>query len=523
MIKPIPLLLALWLGLLFPAPAPGNPQARFDPKGNDLAELARQDSLLRLEAAEKERARLENRLAYAEAIRLNEPAGECIAWHSRSRKCLFTVQEFNRYAEAAHPEPDSLNAAPGLPEAEAVRIRLLSGLLRDPYLEDQLAGADKRDSLEAELQGMQARKMENYRQGPVDSTLRALYRRYRSRLFQSRKETLFQVLGSSDSAYADSLWRVAARAPTPDFSARDSLPWQTLRDADLRPEVGPILDSIPPGKIPKPIRTRFGFVLVRVRSQRVVPEIPFEQAIPLLGSLISLPGGKNPRTETALAAYYHSHYESFLAPDTVLVKAWLLPGFKRKRGGFAREIEAGIRRKETVADTLKVAPLSMPLSFLPEEIRPKPGFRYFSAGTFFGPVNSTWGTWYFRILERKPAHRHLTFEEARPELLGLLFPGQERDSLERARLLADAKWKDIRSKVMSEYLAEKFQPSPDRLAALEKSPRADSLAHTGSDASASEQRAMLRSMLAGEESRRRQDEDFAAWMRREVSFQFIHP
>lgn len=434
--------------------------ARFDPKGRDIDSLAWADSLARQRAADRESARIEGRRAFIEALRLNAPDAECIAQHLPSGKCLLDVRTFNRFADASVPPPDSAGqykpSGAGLRmDVDSARSRLAAMLLRDAYPEYRMEGEARKDSLKAEVGKARARKADGLRKASGDAGLRRLYRQYQGERFDAREVREYRVVGSSDSAYADSLARACPAIPQgPASPGCESLPWSRIREEDIPASAAAALQPSGVGGTSRPIRTRFGFFLFRLDSVRRIPGIPYEEALPVLAALASLPRGTEPRLEDEMAVYYRKNRHSFRAPDTVALLAWIRPSVKRKAGEFATDIKRKIRLGEPVADTLHVAPLRIPMDSLPEEVRKHlAGMPRLQAGRFFGPVNSGWGTWYFRVAENRRGTRPLDFDEARGRIMAILFPGMAADRFAKAQDIATSKLNDIRSSLLDEYHA----------------------------------------------------------------------
>jgi hypothetical protein len=193
---------------------------RFDPKGNDLDAMAYEDSLNRVRLAKRERARIERRRAFIEALRLDAADAECIAEHLPSGNCLLDVRAFNRYADAAELPRDTASQVPASGtgfrlDVDSARSRLAADILRDAYVEYRFEAEPRRDSLKAEVEKAQARRTESARKSLGDAALRRLYGQYQSERFDAREVRVYRVIGSSDSAYADSLGPGFGRRKSP--------------------------------------------------------------------------------------------------------------------------------------------------------------------------------------------------------------------------------------------------------------------------------------------------------------------
>lgn len=513
-----PPLLALALALA--AGARDARAARFDEKGNDLDAVQALNAEVREAAARQEKERLERMRRYALAIRLDEPEETCLARFNRTRACALSVGEFNEAASRWFPAADSLPSAVDPVEADSIRKRLLLALLQDPYLDAQVSRSGSGDSLEALLARAEADRVKGLRVHPGDSVLRALYRKH-SRLFEARTESTYEILGSSDSAYVDSLGQSLADPRAPPAGA-EPLPWRILPWNSVPSQARARLASLRPEDAPLTWKSPFGHFLVRLRSRHAIPAVPYAEAVPLLGALQMQPKGLDARQEELIVAYYAKNRSILTVPDTLLLKAWLKPGFKRKRGDFLRDVELLIRRKLPVGDTMDASPLRLPDSVLPAEARAwVASHPLLAQDAFLGPLPSVFGTWYFRVLEVRRGKRPLTLEEARGRIAEILFPGQDRDPLEMARSYLQGKRNSLRDGVLSSALEERFRPGPEERPSPEGSAAGDSPVGEDRDPSASERASQARDVWVEAETRRRRDVDMAAWIRRELSVRFI--
>ena len=489
--------------------------ARFDEKGNDLDAVEALNAEVREEAARQEKERLEKSRLYALAVRLDEPDEACLARITRTRACALSVGEFNQAASRWLPPADSLPAAVAPVEADSIRKRLLLSLLQDPYLDAQISPGGPGDSLQAVLARADAERAKAWRVHPGDSVLRAVYRKH-SRLFEARTKSTYEILGSSDSAYVDSLSRSLANPRTP-LAGAEPLPWRIVPWNSFPSKARGMLASLRPEDTPLPWKSPFGHFLVRLRSRHAIPAVPYAEAVPLLGALQMQPKGLDARQEEQIVAYYAKNRSILTEPDTLLLKAWLKPGFKRKRGDFFRDVELRIRRKLPVGDTMDASPLRLPDSVLPAEARAwVAAHPRLAQDAFLGPLPSVFGTWYFRVLEVRQGKRSLTLEEARARIAEILFPGQDRDPLEMARSYLQSKRSSLRDGLLSSSLEERFRPGPEERPSPEESPAGENR-----DSSAMNRTAQPRDVWVEAETRRRRDEDMAAWIRRELSVQFI--
>lgn len=462
----------LFLSLLLALPSDRNPlaagaEAELDPKGRNIRLMAQEDSLNRVRSAQRLSDLRNYSESFRESVRLDGSERDCVAYNPRISACLVTLGEFNQNALGTQPPPmDASGDGAGSEAIMQARSRLLVSLLNEKYLEEQLEHGDRKDSLNAVFRRTEEQESGQLRKTVGDSKLRPLYRAYQDRLFGQREETAFEILATSDSMFADSLWR----------SSPASLPWTRVSSDELPREVMEKARAQGLDSVVKPTRTPYGFVLVRLASVRKIPATSYEKALPLLANLMNMDKGDNPFVDKAVASYYQQNMAAFLSPDTADFRAWLLPNFKRKAGRFARDIERSIRRGKPIEDTGRVEPITVAQADLPPEAQDKlEYFMPFRRSELLGPIRTRLGTWYLQPLEIRHGGRQLPLEQVKGKIERILFNTDVHDPVLVALDYGRQKQMGVRSSIVSEYLRNRHLPSPQELAALSANGKLDSL------------------------------------------------
>lgn len=418
--KPVPHPLSILPFLLSAAlPLTAGPAPGSDGKGGDVRALLREDSLLREETARRGERQAELGRHWIVSMRLNEYGGDCVAYDPAAEACLLTVDAFNRSLEGAlPPDPASLPEFPSREEVEAARSAHLGELLRERFLAGGPLPRAVRDSLTAAPDEQWREQFRAARVRIGDSALHAAYRARFDALFKGGEERRYQVLASSDSVRIDSLWRDLAAGP-PGSAAREKEiapagpAWSSLRSEDVPPQALPSVRGLAPGAMTAPVRTPYGFLVIRLVSRRTLPDTSFEKAVP---TLIALSAAR-PREEAlsrarGAADYFNAHRGALFLPDTVRFRVWLLPDTRPMR--LSRRL-ASDRMRE---DTSGYRPREAEERDLPPRLRRELAYdRPFRNGEFLGPYRNVFGTWYLRVLEARRGRPCLTPEEAMPAFL----------------------------------------------------------------------------------------------------------
>lgn len=331
--------------------------------------------------------------------------GDCLAWVGSG--CYVTVEEYN----AATAQFDLFRDLP----LDSARI----SVLRNYALAKQAAQWDAGDS---DLQGLlttfkAGREITHWMKLTKDfglprmddMALRETYRKYHERYFRARDDVTISLIGSSDSAYIDSLHGVLARwradaltrkgAPVPAHE-EPALPWKTYKEPDLPQELVAPMDTFRVGDFTVPLRTPYGFFIVKLSKSVPVKETTFREALGMLTFLATRDRflELDSLAEAKARLHYERHIQEFSLPDTLELRAWLAP---------------------VPADTFRFRPLRMSSLALPEPVRLdlQKAVRKESRKAFFGPFEGLYGSWQFQVKRVRRAEGRIPFAIAKHAIL----------------------------------------------------------------------------------------------------------
>lgn len=361
---------------------------------------------------------------------------ECLARNGNA--CLVTLREYNAatllYAFPARMPLDSAKAA-------IMRRYLVEKRLADSA---RALGLDRNpDSVlrRQRLTSQGARWLQSAKRLGVpvkdNQSLKSAYGRYYERYFAPGEEVSLAIIGSSDSAYIDSLYRIFSawernggplRAPARKMAKEPDLPWSYFKAEELPEEMAALTDAFRPGQCSPPYRSGAGRFLVRLAAAVRKPEVPFSDAFPCLVFLATRDKYLNMDSvvEAQARRYYSANQARFAYPDTMALQAWLIPG-QEKASLDPADRKGG---KAALSDTSRFKAMAVSSLSLPDDIRIalQDAVRKDSLRSFFGPLENPYGRWYFKIRSKKPAHGFLPYRLARKGILErLLAPMEERD------------------------------------------------------------------------------------------------
>lgn len=321
-------------------------------------------------------------------IQLDASAAKCLARDTVAGACLVSVGEFNLQvlnfpAERSTPR-------------DSVRAEVLDKALNEIHYAElgRGKGLDRKDGVRARTEEALAGLDESVRATGrsarlTDSVLQDLYRRRSEEARRRSREV--RVTGCSDSSLCDSLYRAAtpkrARGGKP-VAAPAVLPGVVSVAVDLPAPLRAVADTLAPGAVSKPVRTRYGRFLLSGVSVAAAKDSGFEASRPELMAQALAERIRSHRMPDARAIeeHYRNHFEDFLAPDTLVLDAWLFPGDRQ-----------GIRK---LSDTSRHRPLRVVSVDLPDSTRlvlerfreSMPDRESFGFSDFLG-------TWVFRVAQ----------------------------------------------------------------------------------------------------------------------------
>ena len=262
-------------------------------------------------------------------------------------------------------------------------------------------------------------------------TLQSLYGRHYQEYFAAGEDATLDIIGSTDSAYVDSLHKVLSawskRSGAKPISSREAakepepeLPWISFREKELPRELAAVTDTFRLGQFSMPFRSRMGFFIVRLSKLVQRGEVSFDDAVPRL--IFHATRNKFLNMDSVLEAqarkYYQDNKARFALPDTLELVSWLLPRDMAK----SHPRKAAKTEQASRPDTARFKPMVLSSLVLPKETRMilQSQARADSRKTGFGPLSDPFGRWHFRIRSKKLARDTLPYRLARKEILEII-------------------------------------------------------------------------------------------------------
>ncbi len=384
-----------------------NPE-RTDEKGRtrsgiEAAILASRDA-----AAKRESARIPERERLLHALSLPLDETVCLAYLRRERRCLATAGELNARLSAnpgaagASGESEDLKGGPE--DIRSARQAVLGTILQERHLEALAERVDQGDLQSAGKAAWQEH-LNGMAMAMGTGRLHKLYRKHYKDLFAAKRKPQVLVLGSSDSAFVDSLAGTfiasgQIRGNRPSLGNNKDAPgrvfqWREIPPRDLPRELAHAVDSLEAGSVSRPIRCRFAWLTVAVARVGISPATQYQDALPLLlelATLEELPAtSRNPYAESMPSQGNVEGASGAGKPPAreTNMDVWLLPPSANRKG---------IRTANPAwGDTALVSCLRLRYSDLPMPISDAFIGRLERDGT--GYLQNRFGNWYFRISE----------------------------------------------------------------------------------------------------------------------------
>jgi hypothetical protein len=288
-----------------------------------------------------------------------------------------------------------------------------------------------------------------------------MYHDHYGELFRGREVRSIEGLAASDSNLADSLWRAFSDSGgnLPDGkSPADLWRWHAVAEADLPPAAPALVAKLKAGEVSRPIPAPYGFLLLRWKTLRRIPEIPYEAALPILVGLSGDPAKEAALFQSRLEDYYREHKRELRSPDTTVLRVWLAPDPRQVRRSHSPT--GGDSLADPVPDTARASRETVYGSLPPGVRRKLARYLPFHLGEFLGPLASDFGTWYLRPTAIRKGGRGLGLEEARPAILAALYGKESATPADLERARARDREREAWRFLAWNYAAEAKAPSP---------------------------------------------------------------
>lgn len=384
-----------------------------DEKGRTPSMIAEEIRKDRAIAAKREaqKAKIQEERRQVVSLRSNE--SDCLAYLPSEYRCLVTVGEFNRRLAVDLGLLDVINDSLDMEkQAMMVRSTILTALLDDRFIEATLNNQGKQ-LFQTQVQEAWRGHLAKQEAVIGEARLRRLFQE-RKALFGPKRKTKLEFLGSSDSSFLEALLtcfrdsqlqkisngKVSLNDPKGEKCGLDGIfKWGKLQDEDLSESLSQVVSELGNGEITKVIRGEFGWFVIAVASELIVPALTYEQSLPLLIYLANSPES-NIETES-MARFAKNHQQKAPARRRVglndpVIQVWLLPGKMSKN-------EKKPDRQEW-SDTALVGSISIRTSSLPSDIECEV-LNAMQLDTH-GIIKSRFGTFYFKAESKTPASKY---------------------------------------------------------------------------------------------------------------------
>jgi hypothetical protein len=431
-------------------------------------------------------------------LKLERDSAECIALRKEGDDCLLTTAAFNREAGVTEPEDADLAGNPA--RVREIRASLLRLLLRPAYLQDRLAETGLQRAVLDSGSHEEERVWSAAAARVGEVRLRELYRRHRA-LFAAQESRVYQVLAATDSAWIDSVARLAsapATASAPGRHSIDSLPWRLVPDTALPRSLADSGRVLRKWKCSRSLVFAAGHAVIRPVDIRRSPEDSYEQALPFLINLSQYQPLDSAAAEREALAYYKSHPKEFAAPDTLAVETRLTPVIPAQGA--------------PIPTAIRITNLDLPAD-IRGWLEARDSLR---AGRAYGPIVLGLGAWHLRVLEIRQGHGGLAYAQARDSLLARLESGRVMALLRQSWADANAKRRDRGMRILEEMLAARSAPTEAEVAQAVATDT--SIAKALPPDTKPANRAAYLKLLAGFRLRERaRDNEFAEWLETKVT------
>lgn len=353
----------------------------------------------------------------------------CIAQHSdSSTQCQLTIKKFNRLSRYyKYPKIFPLNET---------RKRIINDILINVYLISlaRQKGFDKTDSASIEINSWLkwSSHNEQFRYlGPEvkdEHILRSIYDQYYHLFFCPQRVSYYSLIGSSDSFYIDSLWKLYVAPVQQNESSKKKdinkkitepiLPW-IYSSGPLPAEFDPIVDTLNEMEVSNPFRTPFGFFLVRVDSVKIRHEIPYDEAYSKLVLIATKKKWENLDSALSENAFqiYANRKPDYVLNDTLSLLFLLQPS-KIDSININKTLS-----DSTIKNLVEKNGIAIHSTKLPSDISVSLFNHYKRSNKknmFIGPILSRYGNCYFKIAGVKEGKGRIPFSQVKYKLIDSL-------------------------------------------------------------------------------------------------------
>lgn len=332
---------------------------------------------------------------------------ECLYTDDQTNKCVITNKDFNVALRILKP-------IKSMPKNDARKLALIciltdyyrntlatsTGLINNAHFNEEIGQYIEKST--------QANRMRYFGRPVTDTnSLRNTYQNYYFDLFAPKRWRDIGLIGSTDSLYIDSLHEYL-KENTPTIN--NICKWSETIDTLLPDQIANVACTISPGTISTPIRTSFGFFIIKDPQEKIKEEIPFEKAINDLIYLSTRDFYLN--TDSVLEEkaynYYKQHRSEFVTQDTLIIEARLIPVCVN---------DTSLLKDSSFLYNFK--PILIKSISLPDKINAEIKSILHSKvnSDSLITLSSVYGYWVLKILNSKKGGRQLSFRSVRNMLV----------------------------------------------------------------------------------------------------------
>lgn len=360
----------------------------------------------------------------ASELKIDAPEGEWIAKHADSTNILLTVKTFNERIEFEKIPKGIL--------LDSSRIFIVNNMLTDlfAFSEAYRTGLNDTNEVEKQKTNLVNSFFDRERYGSMfdrvsdETTLWRIYGDYFDILFRKQSIKYISLLGSSDSAYIITVRNVLKTSNGAKFSRTiDSLgktiPWKHFVFDNLPDNLKCIADTLHENRISQIVPTNYGYFLLKADSTMVIHEASFEnvkEQLIYLATKLKYENFKSILEQTALKQY--NNIKSLnTTPDTFTIKSRLFPNESESIKYVKQDSK---NQRNTINEPL-VKSIYIPLE-MQNVLKEK--YLCNSKNEFFGPIETSYGIWFFQIIDYKSGSIKIPFQKIKKQIVDSLIKNE---------------------------------------------------------------------------------------------------
>jgi hypothetical protein len=287
-------------------------------------------------------------------------------------------------------------------------------------------------------------------------------------LFKGYDKVTLQIIGSSDSLWIDSLSKLILQSIKTDTINKsteikksideentlvNNIPWIESEESTL-PEILIIpTDTLPEKGITPVIMTPFGYFICRVSKVENVKSLTFKEARNQCVYIATRERYVKMDSLMDIKAfdYYKINKDIFITPDTMILRTWLIP---------LRKTKTSIHSDTVAFKSLTMNSLSLPQEVLKELTKLVKSEK--NKNSFYGPLKSIYGTWYFKVDSIKSGGLQIPFQVVKHAIIdSIAKPHLQIEMPELDKSLQGVKYEPLLAKAYIRHDIQKIEELSD--------------------------------------------------------------